>query len=654
MKAVTEVNAAVAMKAVVAVVGVGLLAELVAKELSSSYQVDRCRDFSVWQSRSVKLVLLIEDRWEGNRFLQAEKELQKCAVPWLYGFICDNEAVIGPFVRPGALGCAHCADYRRRNLPEVLEKLMSQLITPNFKQAIFHPSRTAIWQAAHMLAAEAHSVLQANKIRMERHIYLINLSTLQCSRHFFLPDPSCSLCGRMPDDSAAATNISLGSRPKFNADQYRFRSINDLKEVLIADYLDYRTGLLNEKSDHLMSIFTNVSVNLPSPTGDEITGGRSHSYKVSELTAILEGLERYCGFAPRGKKTVVHDSFNKLIENALDPVKTGVYSQNQYDLQDFPYEPFDPDQAIDWVWGYSFGQARAILVPEQLAYYSWGGGFVQETSNGCAIGGSLEEAILYGILEIVERDSFLMTWYAKLPVPRLDPASTKDIELQLMIERMQIIAGYDVFLFNTTMENGIPSIWAMAKNRKRHGANIVCSAGAHLDPMRAAKSAIHELDNNLLVVSEKMNACQDEAKLMLADASLVRQMCDHSTLYSLSEASERLHFLLDRPSPMVSFEETFQRTARHHDLTDDLKDILQTFRQLNLDVIVVDQTSAEISRNGLSCVKVLIPGMLPMTFGHHLTRLTGLDRVLRIPCELGYVKQMLVIEQLNPYPHPFP
>ncbi len=71
---------------------------------------------------------------------------------------------------------------------------------------------------------------------------------------------------------------------------------------------------------------------------------------------------------------------------------------------------------MDWVWGYSFLKERPILIPELLAYYSLGyeEGFVYETSNGCALGGSLEEAIFYGIMEIVERDSFLMTWYAEL------------------------------------------------------------------------------------------------------------------------------------------------------------------------------------------------------------------------------------------------
>ena len=236
-------------------------------------------------------------------------------------------------------------------------------------------------------------------------------------------------------------------------------------------------------------------MNLPLFSGDEGVAGRTHSYAVSELTAILEGLERYCGITPRGKRTVVHDSYRNLKDQALNPLKVGVHAKEQYALPDFPFEQFNPDRSINWVWGYSFLQERPILVPELLAYYSLGcgQGFVYETSNGCALGGSLEEAIFYGILEVVERDSFLMTWYAELPLPRLDPYSANDQELKLMIDRVRAVGGYDLYFYNSTMEHGIPSVWAMAKNRKQKGLNIICAAGAHLDPVRAVKSAIHEL-----------------------------------------------------------------------------------------------------------------------------------------------------------------
>ena len=141
---------------------------------------------------------------------------------------------------------------------------------------------------------------------------------------------------------------------------------------------------------------------------------------------------------------------------------------------------------------------------------------------------------------------------------------------------------------------------------------------------------------------------------MFIDSSLVRKMDDHGMLFGLPETEERMQFLLNEDRPLQTFQEVFNVPENHLDLTDDLKNLLHAFQCLNLDVIVVDQTTPEIAKNGLHCVKVIIPGMLPMTFGHHLTRITGLERVLKVPVELGYAKQPLTSEQLNLYPHPFP
>jgi len=405
-----------------------------------------------------------------------------------------------------------------------------------------------------------------------------------------------------------------------------------------------------------VSPFADASINLPLFGGDEACAGRTHSYADSEMTAILEGLERYCGLSPRGKRSVVHDSFRNVQDQALDPLRVGVHAKEQYERSDFPFKPFDPERPIDWVWGYSFLQQRPILVPELLAYYSsgCGHGFVYETSNGCALGGSLEEAIFYGMLEVVERDSFLMTWYARLPLPRLDHRSVQDRELRWMTDRLETVAGYEVHLYKSTMEHGIPSVWVLAKNKKERGVNLICAAGAHPDPIRAAKSAIHEVAGMLLTVSEKFEENRQQYERMLHDPYQVVQMEDHSMLYGLKQAEERLDFLLNDDRPMLTFAEAFEPRGWNADLTDDLKAMLHVFRQLNLEVIVVDQTTPETRRNGLHCVKVLIPGMLPMTFGQHLIRLTGLDRVLRVPSELSYSLEPLSPDQLNPYPHPFP
>jgi ribosomal protein S12 methylthiotransferase accessory factor len=648
------------VSAVVVVVGEGVLAERVCEELSSECMVVRQSDFEAIVPRTTNLALVLQDVWNPSVHQKAEEVFRNNGTPWLRGFVSFGEAVLGPLVLPDTPGCSQCADIRRlmtgRDRKEMWE-MKKRLEEYGGMQQDVWATRTGLLQLANLIRAEVERILQGAQAHTEGQLCLINLKTLESSWHSFLPTPLCTVCSRLSDDSPAAARISLQPSPKISSDSYRCRSLEDLDEVLVKDYLDPRTGLLNGKMYNLVPPFADVSVNLPLFEGDEGTAGRTNSYAVSELTAILEGLERYCGLEPRGKRTVVYDNYRNLKNQALNPIQVGVHGAEQYARPGFPFTPFNPDRPINWVWGYSFLQERSILVPELLAYYSLGcgqQGFVYETSNGCALGGSLEEAIFYGILEVVERDSFLMTWYAQLTLPRLNPYSANDEELQLMIERMRTVGGYDLYLYNSTMEHGIPSVLAIAKNRKQKGLNLILAAGAHLDPVRAVKTAVHELAGMMLTLDEKFEANQEEYVQMLQDSSLVKQMDDHGMLYGLPQAEERLQFLLEDTRPLRTFAEEFKWKSSLTDLTEDLETILQEFRRLNLDVIVVDQSTPETIRNGLHCVKVLIPGMLPMTFGHHLTRVSGLERVLKVPMELGYWKQPLTLEQLNPHPHPFP
>lgn len=650
------------MKYKVPIIGKGTLTDLVCRELSGSgpYEISLMSDLSADIPNTAALVVVVYDNEYASDYENAEEVLRKTGVPWLRGFTSFDEGFAGPLVRPGAAGCSLCADHRRflvgRRPEESDDGLQSRGSNPGDGSHVRETPIAGLRHTAHLLVAEIHNVLLGRSTRLQEHMYIVNLNRLESSLHNFLPDPLCPACGRIPDDGSEDARFALQPRPKAHADSYRCRPLEDMGDLL-GHYVDLRMGLINEKVYDAESAFASVRMSLSSfILGNEITAGRSHSFASSELTAVLEALERNCGQGPRGKRTVVHDSYNNLAGQALDPVKVGLFSDQQYALPDFPYEPFDADAPMDWVWGYSFLLERPILVPESLAYYSlnFGGGFVYEGSNGCAIGGSLEEAILYGILEVAERDSFLMTWYAKLPLPRLDPFSG-DQELQLMVARLRAVAGYEVHLWNMTMEYGIPAVWAVAKSASLGDMNLLCAAGAHLDPQRAAKSAVHELAGMLFQLQDVFAEGREETEQMMEDPSLVTHMMHHVLLYGLPQTEERLQFLLDPHRPLRTFQEEFsgKATGSHADLTDDLMDVVQLFRRLKLDVIVIDQTSPETSRSGLFSVKVLIPGMLPMSFGYHLSRVTGLERVYNVPVKLGYAQRPLTKQQLNPHPHPF-
>ncbi|MBX5437334.1 MAG: TOMM precursor leader peptide-binding protein [Alicyclobacillaceae bacterium] len=644
------------MSGTVLVVGKGGWADQVAAVLSPAHQVLRSAEVPAAVTRPVNLALVLDDAWHPGRYREAEQVFRAAGVPWIRGFIAFGEGIVGPLVRPGHPGCSQCADTRwfmaGQDRPEMW-LLEQQRIAQGGPKRDAWASRTGLGYLACLCADEAERLLGGMSTRLEGALYLVQLRTLRSSRHVVLPDPLCPTCAELPDD--APKPLSLAPTPKVSGG-FRSRPLDELGPCLVKDYLDGRTGLLNGRMDDLSSPFAAVGVNLPLPTADEGTAGRTLTYQESLYTAILEGLERHCGLIPRGVRPVVFDSYRNLADQALNPVRVGLHAPEQYAKDDFPFRPFDPDRAMSWVWGYSFLQQRPILVPERLAYYSLGGsdGFVYETSNGCALGGSLVEAVFHGILEVVERDAFLLTWYAQLPLPRLDMHSASDPELRLMVHRFEALTGYDLLFFNATMDSGIPSVWAIAKNRRSTGANLTCAAGAHVDPVRAAKSAIHELAGTIITLDKRFEARREEALRMVRDPFAVRCMEDHSLLYSVPEAEERLAFLLAGDRPLQSFDEAFPPRAQHTDLARHLEDLLEVFRRLGLEVIVVDQTTPEVQRNGLSCVKVLIPGMLPMTFGYHLTRLEGLHRVFHVPHALGYAPRPLTVAELNPHPHPFP
>ena len=59
-----------------------------------------------------------------------------------------------------------------------------------------------------------------------------------------------------------------------------------------------------------------------------------------------------------------------------------------------------------------------------MLYFFYNSGFapglIHADSNGCAAGNTIEEAIVQGFLELVERDSYAIWWYNRLQRAELD------------------------------------------------------------------------------------------------------------------------------------------------------------------------------------------------------------------------------------------
>ena len=66
---------------------------------------------------------------------------------------------------------------------------------------------------------------------------------------------------------------------------------------------------------------------------------------------------------------------------------------------------------------------------------------MQASSNGCASGGCLVEAIYFGLMEVVERDAFLLAWYGGLALAEIDPVSGAGRRPGSMVDRLADVSA---------------------------------------------------------------------------------------------------------------------------------------------------------------------------------------------------------------------
>lgn len=633
---------------------------------------------STGQLAACGLVVACQDSWYPAELLQINQRCMQAGVAFLPVYTQFDECLLGPCVLPGVPGCAHCAEMRKLGAASSAadHELCAQYLSDHRRPPAARPGLSSCATAiiAALVTREVTACLRGSGQAQTRCALLIlSLETLECSRHAFLPRPDCSVCASLPEDRPEQAVVTLQACPKPDAQTYRTRRPAASLAHLRAAYVDPRVGLVTslqrEAGDLLPTAITHLASEaadgLETATGTGCTLWPDQSARVS----ILEVVERYAGLRPRGKRSAVRASYQQLVQQgqpALDPATLGLQSQEQYARyrqghQCRPLAPYHHDLVYTWVWGYSFRSRAPLLVPEHCAYYGVpiseeNPAFVFDVSNGCALGTCLEEAIFHGMLEIIERDAFLLTWYAQLTVPRLALSSVSDPWIRALVEHLQYHAGYTIHAVNITLDHPLPCLCLLAiDEQEREGvpkAHVV--AGSHPHPEQALLRALRELATVLTTAPQAWQEQRAQALEMLADAYLVQVMEHHPLVYYLPEAFARLHFFCHGQPPQT-FQAAFAdcHPPRTMDVRDDLQQLIDEYLARGGDVLVVDQTAPEYAACGLRCVKVIMPGMLPMTFGQQHRRVSGFERLHRVPLALGYQDHPLTEAEINPHPHPF-
>ncbi|MCX5583370.1 TOMM precursor leader peptide-binding protein [Streptomyces erythrochromogenes] len=581
-----------------------------------------------------------------------------------------REVLVGPWGGDGsAPACGQCLAMRRQRLRSRSER--DALETGRRPGTPTGPEWPRLSRYAHDAVYALHGAVHGGGVtapagaaadRALPQVSRLDLETLRIRTYPLLADPLCPDCG--PRGTDVPRPFAPASRPKPDPGAQRLRAASSYP-MPYAALANPVTGVLgggtwlNVTSPTTAPVAGSVFMRGYAGLTDVTWSGQANSFAASRDLAHLEGLERYAGTHRRTGNTLLTASYAELGERALDPAECGFYAPETY--RDDPLvSPFDPERPIPWVYGHSLRDDRPVLVPARLVHYSAGvaaDNFVFECSNGCAIGSCPEEALLGALLELVERDAFLLAWYGGLPLTEIDLASVPGTAVRTMADRAAL-QGYDVHAFDNRVDLAVPVVTGLAVRRDGGPGLFSFGAGAALDPAAAVEAALSEVLTYIPHLPRQVEERRDELEAMAADFGKVLHLKDHAQLYGLPAMAEHVRPYREpvavRPVEEVYRSWTDRGRPRTGDLRDDLLCVVDELVRAGHDVIVVDQTTPEQRRIGLHTVCAVVPGLLPIDFGWARQRAPYLPRLRTAPRRAGLRTADLADADVRRVPHPFP
>jgi len=371
------------------------------------------------------------------------------------------------------------------------------------------------------------------------------------------------------------------------------------------------------------------------------SGGKGKTDTQARTSALCEALEGYSGFY-QGDEITVKARYAQLDPLAIHPHTCLLFSDAQYRHREIsnagasPVEwiprPFDEDWEIDWTPVWSLTNNVVKYVPTAYCYYSYplpgDYQFCIADSNGNAAGNTREEAILQGLMELVERDSIALWWYNQVKRPAVDLNSFDEPYIHALLAYYRS-AGREVWALDITGDMEIPAFVALSRCVDTSPEQIMFGFGAHFDPTIALLRAVTELNQMVSQLPLDLNAWPANTPV----EKNMKSWCTSATL------EEQPYLAPDASQPL----RVWQSYSRlwSDDLREDILTGVDILQRHNIEVLVLDQTRPDV---GLKVVKVIAPGMR-----HFWARLAP-GRLYDVPVRLGWLPVALREEQLNPTP----
>jgi ribosomal protein S12 methylthiotransferase accessory factor len=569
--------------------------------------------------------------------------------PWLLARPSGSTVWLGPLLQPGDGACWECMATRMRE-----QRLAGSYLQK--RRGDSHPRLIAGGglpatesAAAALIATETLKWLAGVQTPLHDALVTFDLAATMMDRHRVVRRPRCRACGNAAPIVAAPVRLTR-ERPLGPA--YR----TETPEATLARYghlVSPYTGVVSELTpiagiDGCVTPLYRTGPNPSMADGSlemfraqfrSACGGKGTTDAQAKAGALCEALERYSGIF-QGDEPSVRANLASLGENAIHPNACLLFSDAQYAERDAAGSarsvrvprPFNETEEVEWSPLWSLTGERFRYLPTALCYYGYvspgASPFCFAESNGCSAGATLEEAIVHGFFELVERDSVGLWWFNRIRRPAVDLDSFADPYFDALRDYYRSL-GRALWVLDLTSDLGIPSFAAVSVREDVAERDIVLGFGAHFDAGIAVTRALTEMNQFLPVVMPRHGR---------PDADFTAT--DESVLAWLRTATlENQPFLV----PSAALPSRCDRFPRrdHSDLKDAVDECVAIAATRNLEVLVLDQTRDDI---GLRVVRVVVPGL------RHFWRRLAPGRLYDVPVAMGWRDAPATEETLNPIP----
>ncbi|UVS79992.1 TOMM precursor leader peptide-binding protein [Actinokineospora sp. UTMC 2448] len=604
----------------------------------------------------VDLTVVLCSDYLDPRLAAIDAEQRAAGRPWLPAKPVGTKIWIGPIFDTTQPGCWHCLAARiwgNRNAERCAQTALGRS-GPAPAPAVSIPPTSAA--AGSLVAAEATKWLAGHRHANQRAVWTLDTLAMTGRHHAVPVRPQCPTCGD-PDlvRARAYQPVVLGSRPKVADGGGGYRAVTPERTMAAYRHLiSPVTGVVkeitrDERGPELFNVFRS-GPNLAACDDLGVlraslrmsNGGKGITPAHAEVSALCESVERYSASC-HGDEAKVRGSLRGLGEVAIHPNDVMLYDERQYRDRaewnrrhssfQWVCEPFDDDAELDWTPVWSVTHRRHRLLPTALLYFGADGRapngrpMVRADSNGNAAGASLEDAVLQGTLELIERDAVAIWWYNRYRAAAVDLDAFADPWLDRVREAHAEL-GRQIWVLDLTSDLGIPVMVALSRRTDRETEDIIMGFGAHLDAAIALRRSLSELNQMMPVV---VNATPD-GRYDIDDPDAVAWW-RHATI--ANQPYLRPDLAADPRTPR-----DYPRLCSS-DLADDIELVRRRLAGQGLDLLVLDQTRPDI---GLPVVKVVVPGL------RHFWSRFAPGRLYDVPVRLGRRATPADYSELNPMP----